>query len=316
GFDEVARAFGEPDAAEELPGGTLRMPPLVPMPEPAEPVPVPPTPIAPSPQPAAPSALPLAAPARRPPRRRRSWLPLVVGLLLLLLGGFAVLYLRFPELLPEWAGGTRPGEAASADAGAPPPASGGGAAYRQVAPQPEAPAAAESAAGPADAAGASSPAPSGSVTPGALSVSPPTAPAGPLTVPGSDDAGAAARTALNGDAPRSRFTTVEEIWGQRSPVGTVVTIVTNGSVPEGAFSHFRLEGGNPREVIRLRGVDDRYRRPSVPVSTGEVKQVRLGYHAKPEGNELHVVIDLTSPRVKLLRATPVDNRLELLLATQ
>jgi len=52
------------------------------------------------------------------------------------------------------------------------------------------------------------------------------------------------------------------------------------------------------------------------VSTGEVKQVRLGYHAKPEGNELHVVIDLASPRVKLLRATPVDNRLELLLAAQ
>jgi len=121
---------------------------------------------------------------------------------------------------------------------------------------------------------------------------------------------------LGGDAPRSRFTSIEEIWGQRSPLGTVVTIVTNGSVPEGAFSHFRLEGGNPREVIRLRGVDDRYRRPSVPVSTGEVKQVRLGYHAKPEGNELHVVIDLASPRVKLLRATPVDNRLELLLAAQ
>ncbi|HXT51335.1 MAG TPA: hypothetical protein VN811_09860, partial [Thermoanaerobaculia bacterium] len=63
-------------------------------------------------------------------------------------------------------------------------------------------------------------------------------------------------------------------------------------------------------------VDDRYRRASVAVSTAEVKQVRLGYHAKPEGNELHVVVDLTSPRVKLLRSTPVDNRLELLLAAQ
>jgi uncharacterized protein (TIGR02266 family) len=315
GFDEVARAFGEPAADEELPGETLRMPPLAPLPEPARPVPVPPTPIAPSRQPAAPSASPLAAPERRPPRRRRSWLPLVVGLLLLLIGGFGVLYLRFPELLPEWAGGTRPVGAANADGGAPPPASGGGAAYR-VAPRPAAPAAAAPA-GPASATSALGPATAGLAPPVAPSAStPPAAPAGPQAAPAPNDADAAARAALGSDAPRSRFTSVEEIWGQRSPLGTVVTIVTNGSVPEGAFSHFRLEGGNPREVIRLRGVDDRYRRPSVPVSTGEVKQVRLGYHAKPEGNELHVVIDLASPRVKLLRATPVDNRLELLLAVQ
>jgi hypothetical protein len=95
-----------------------------------------------------------------------------------------------------------------------------------------------------------------------------------------------------------------------------VTIVTNGSVPADAYSHFRLEGASPREVIRLRGVDDSYRRSSIPVSTGEVKQVRLGYHAKPDGNELHIVVDLNSPRVGLLQIRPVDNRLELLFALQ
>jgi hypothetical protein len=121
---------------------------------------------------------------------------------------------------------------------------------------------------------------------------------------------------LGADAPRARFTSVEEIWGQRGPLGTVVTIITNGAVPADAFSHFRLEGANPREVIRLRGVDDSFRRTSVAVSTPEVKQVRLGYHAKPDGNELHVVIDLASPRVKLVTATPVDNRLELLFSPQ
>ena len=130
------------------------------------------------------------------------------------------------------------------------------------------------------------------------------------------EAAAAGRGALSDENPRSRFTTVEEIWGQRTPLGTVVTIVTDGTVPAEAFSHFRLEGANPRQVIRLRGVDDRYRRASVPVSTGEVKQVRIGYHARPEGNELHVVLDLASPRVKLISSTPVDNRLELLLAVQ
>jgi hypothetical protein len=44
--------------------------------------------------------------------------------------------------------------------------------------------------------------------------------------------------------------------------------------------------------------------------------VRIGYHEKPGGNELHVVIDLASPRVRLVRVIPADNRLELLLAPE
>jgi hypothetical protein len=48
------------------------------------------------------------------------------------------------------------------------------------------------------------------------------------------------------------------------------------------------------------------------VGTGEVAQVRTGYHVKPGGNELHVVVDLASPEVKLIRAVAIDNRIELL----
>jgi molecular chaperone DnaK len=316
GFDEVARAFSERSPAGGDRGEVLRMPPLDVPPEPVRPTapPRPSSPEPPRPRVAA-AAPPVATPApleRRPPRRRRSWAPLIAALVVLLLGGFAVLYLRFPELLPVWAGG---GEAGPAESTAPPPAPGGGAAMRQQAARP-----------PGTEAGAGvAPAPVPATSPGAPATttapaaSPPApAPSEPVAAPPSErpDRSAAAQAALGGDGPRTRFTTVEEIWGQRSPLGTVVTIVTNGAVPPDAFSHFRLEGANPREVIRLRGVDDRYRRSSVAVSTAEVKQVRLGYHAKPEGNELHVVIDLTSPRVTLLRTTPVDNRLELLFAAQ
>ena len=310
GFDEVARAFAETRAGEEPQGETRRIPTLEVPPDIVRPAPAaPPRPSPPKPEPLAVAAAPLAAPARRPPKRKRSWAAVAVAAaLVLLLGGFAVLYLQFPELLPEWAGGVRPGDATAT---LPPLAPGGGPALRQQAPPPRA--AADAAAAPP---GAEPPnaAPSAAVTarvPNTAAAQPPSAAASPPA-----DSEAAARAALGSDAPRARFTSIEEIWGQRSPLGTVVTIVTNGSVPADAFSHFRLEGPNPREVIRLRGVDDSYRRASVPVSTAEVKQVRLGYHARPDGNELHVVLDLASPRVKLLRSTPVDNRLELLLAAQ
>ena len=257
-----------------------------------------------------PAPAPLAVPARRPAKRKRSWAAVAVAaVLVLLFGGFAVLYLQFPELLPEWAGGVRPGDATAT---LPPLAPGGGPALRQQASPPSA--AADAASAPPAAAApnlAPSAADAAAVPTRAASQLPSAAASSPRA--GSE---AAARAALGSDAPRARFTAIEEIWGQRSPLGTVVTIVTNGSVPADAFSHFRLEGPNPREVIRLRGVDDSYRRASVPVSTAEVKQVRLGYHARPDGNELHVVLDLASPRVKLLRSTPVDNRLELLLAAQ
>ncbi|HEV8241392.1 MAG TPA: TIGR02266 family protein, partial [Thermoanaerobaculia bacterium] len=310
GFDEVARAFSEPRSFGEPQGETRRMTPLEVPPEIARPTAAaPPSPSPPQAEPVA-AAPPLAVPARRPAKRRRSWATLAVAAaFVLLLGGFAVLYLQFPELLPEWAGGVRPGDSTTA---LPPFAPGGGAAVRQQAPPP--PVVASAAIAPEAA-----PAPSATPSTAAGSTAPATAPSLPPSAAAAaapPDREAAARAALGGDAPRARFTSVEEIWGQRSPLGTVITIVTNGSVPADAFSHFRLEGANPREVIRLRGVDASYRRSSVPVSTAEVKQVRLGYHSEGDRNELHVVLDLASPRVQLLRSTPIDNRLELLLAAQ
>ena len=92
-----------------------------------------------------------------------------------------------------------------------------------------------------------------------------------------------------------------------------LTLVANGAVPESALSHFRLEGANPREVVRVRGVSAGFPQPVVNVGTPEVKQVRTGFHTRPEGNELHVVVDLASPRVRLVQATSQDNRVELLL---
>jgi hypothetical protein len=125
---------------------------------------------------------------------------------------------------------------------------------------------------------------------------------------------AARQAAANAASPPlPRFTTIDEIWGQRRSGGTVVTLVANGAVPESALSSFRLEGANPRLVVRVRGVSAGFSRQVVDVGTPEVRQVRTGFHSRPEGNELHVVLDLASPAVRLVQATSQDNRVELLL---
>lgn len=338
GFDEVARAFSEPAKAVDPEDETVRFTPLaMPLepPRPATPVspppprasayasPPPPRPSTyvrpPSPvvEPAPRVTTPEDAPVRRPPpRRRSSFLPIVATLVLLLLAGVAVVYFGFPELLPEWArapqlADARDGEA-GADAARPASAAGSQGPAPDVTSSPAAPLAEGAAAVPAPSPGTGSPEAAASAAPTTVSPAGDAAAAATAGAPATSDGAAASRSGFPVAPPRARFSSVEEIWGQRSSVGTVITIVTNGKVPAEAFSHFRLDGGSPREVIRLRDVDDSYRRTSIPVGTAEVKQVRLGYH----GNELHVVLDLVSPRVQLLQLTPVDNRLELVLARQ
>lgn len=264
----------------------------------------------PAPPPA--GALAYPRPARRPaePPRRRPGLGIAVAAALLLLaGGAAAVWFAFPELVPAWVPGSPavtvaasqpltapapagPAEPAAEPAGAP-PAEGGGA---------------QPAAAPPDAAPttklSSPPAAEPQPPASAFPVLP------PAQQPGEDPA------ARRGTPSPRKFTAIEEIWGQRTAAGTLVTLVADGRVPEGAYTTFRLEGGNPREVLRLKGVAAGFGRPTVAVATAEVRQVRVGYHEKPEGNELHVVMDLASARVRLLRVVVNDNRIEMLLAPE
>jgi hypothetical protein len=51
-----------------------------------------------------------------------------------------------------------------------------------------------------------------------------------------------------------------------------------------------------------------YPQTRVPVGSAEVAQVRTGYHP---GNELHVVLDLTSPGVQVARVVEDGNKLRI-----
>ncbi|HEX7183476.1 MAG TPA: TIGR02266 family protein [Thermoanaerobaculia bacterium] len=103
---------------------------------------------------------------------------------------------------------------------------------------------------------------------------------------------------------------IERITWEAAEGGTAVVLWGNGAIRPDSYSRSRVDGP-PRELVRLRGI----RRPlaitRIPVGTGEVKQVRVGYHEKAGGNELHVVIDLADPGVKVARVDHDGQRLRI-----
>lgn len=86
---------------------------------------------------------------------------------------------------------------------------------------------------------------------------------------------------------------VDITWRKRSGGGVTVLLETNGRIPEERIRRFRLDGDQPREVVRLLGIRARYDKPEVPVGVGALQKIRTGYHTKPSGDELHVVLDLS-----------------------
>jgi uncharacterized protein (TIGR02266 family) len=110
---------------------------------------------------------------------------------------------------------------------------------------------------------------------------------------------------------RARLTRLENVHWEPREGGTLLVLVADGGFNDGTFSRFRLGGELPREVVRIRGVQQPFDRAAIRVGTREVAQVRTGLHA---GNELHVVLDLAAPGVILERTEAQGNRLLLYLS--
>ncbi|MEO1083351.1 MAG: hypothetical protein AAFY88_03845 [Acidobacteriota bacterium] len=72
----------------------------------------------------------------------------------------------------------------------------------------------------------------------------------------------------------------------------IVATVTGSALGASDFEQFRLDGDNPRYVVKIFGVKRTERRP-VAVGRGGVRQVRTGWHREePGGRQVHLVIDL------------------------
>lgn len=233
---------------------------------------------APSPEPVASAPSPLSTPTfgSASTKSPRRILPFVLAAAGLLLATGLFVY---KDALLDLAGQGGKDEAAEAQA---PPTTGRRAPVRP-APAPAAPAA---------------PAPDASV--------PEAAAAQPAPAPASEPAKPA--------GPPATF--VERITWEEASGGTDVILWGNGALRSDRFTRDRLAGNPPRELIKLTGVERPFPGSRVVVGTGDVLQVRVGYHPKAGGNELHVVLDLAHPSVQVTGVEEGEDRLRIHLQRQ
>jgi molecular chaperone DnaK len=132
------------------------------------------------------------------------------------------------------------------------------------------------------------------------------APGGPVT--GST---APARPSTAAAAAGPAVTALEKIsWNPLAGGGTEIVLWGNGAMRPEIYSHSRLGGSPPRELFRLQGMARPYPKPRLPVGTGEVQQVRVGYHPG-QSNEVHVVLDLASAAVQVTRVVEDGDKLRI-----
>jgi len=91
-------------------------------------------------------------------------------------------------------------------------------------------------------------------------------------------------------APRA--TRLDEIdWTEATGV-TVVTLSGDGPFAPGSFSYSEIGGDKPRVLVRIRGLEQPFRRNALAVGTPAVVGIRTGWHLRDGTNEQHVVLDL------------------------
>jgi uncharacterized protein (TIGR02266 family) len=106
------------------------------------------------------------------------------------------------------------------------------------------------------------------------------------------------------------LTAIERITFEQALGGTTVILWGNGAIRPESFKKIDVDSP-PREVIQIRGVRRPFAPTRIPVGTSEVKQIRVGYHEMPGGNELHIVIDLAGSGVRVARIEPDGQRLRI-----
>jgi hypothetical protein len=121
------------------------------------------------------------------------------------------------------------------------------------------------------------------------------------------------------ELPRHKATVlnaVTQISWKNTEHETIVVLAGNGTFEMDSISQTRLDGASPRELIRISGIMHPMPKPKMSVHTAQLKQIRSGIHGSPSGSELHVVLDLASPKVKLAKIEPEGSKLLLHLSSQ
>lgn len=259
------------------------------------------------------------AASARPPRRTLPWILLAAGVLLAAglfllrdrvmgwvgLGGEdEIAQATPPQARPKKprriAAGTPPG----APAAAPEPSAAPPAATAPASPPPLATAGGTpqtSTAPPAAAPAAQAPAPK----------APPVAAPSPAPAPAAPAAGKKAPFPAVPEDNGPPLTALEKITFEVAGGGTDVILWGNGAIPASVYTQSRIEGNPPRELFRLSGIRQPFNKPRLVVGTPEVLQIRTGYHSGAHGNEVHVVLDLANPSVKVTQVEAGPQRLRI-----
>jgi putative YphP/YqiW family bacilliredoxin len=100
------------------------------------------------------------------------------------------------------------------------------------------------------------------------------------------------------------LTSIDSIFWQEEAGETVVVLVADGLFRTEGYASLRLPGSPPRLLVKIPGVRRPFRPDRLAIDSQHVLRVRTGLHAEPDGSTLHVVADLISDRVQLLRIVP------------
>jgi uncharacterized protein (TIGR02266 family) len=131
----------------------------------------------------------------------------------------------------------------------------------------------------------------------------------PAAVPAAPAAAVVESPAIVAPSPGRRFGSLQKVTWEEADGSTELVLWLDGSIPEGSFDHSRIEGKEPRELVRLRGATGPVAAGRTEVGTPEVRRVRSGLH----GSDLHVVLDLAAgARVVEARADGDKLRLRVL----
>ncbi len=106
------------------------------------------------------------------------------------------------------------------------------------------------------------------------------------------------------------LTGLERITWSESGEETVLALVGDGEISRQQVELLPITGGQPRLVIKIRGVERPFQPAVLEVGTSHVLRVRTGLHA---GGELHVVVDLAAPGVSVRDLAARGSRLEVRL---
>ena len=134
----------------------------------------------------------------------------------------------------------------------------------------------------------------------------------PSTTTKPDPSPAATRSTT---APETAFSRLLDVsWSEIPDGGLKVTLIADGPIPTGRYSYFRLPGTTPREVIKLLEVRHGFATSRFKVDVQGIDQIRVGYHPKPR--EIHIVIDLSQARWKIVEVRNLGHQLEVHLAQE